>query len=72
MRLIDKKLPSLLVSKKGLITVSYVILSVVRKSCMQGWTQSVNKNGYYGEVQYWFRSGSGWSTSDCVYVAVSN
>jgi len=41
MTLIDKKSPSLLVSSKRPLTVSCVFLSVITKSCMEGWTKYV-------------------------------
>ena len=64
MTLIDKKSPSLLVSKKRPLTVSCVILSVITKIMHARMDKICEKNGYYGTVQYGFRSGC--STSDCV------
>ena len=69
MTLIDKKSPSLLVSQKHPLTVSCVILSVITKIMHARMDTICEKNGYYGKVQYGFRSGR--STSDCVFMLLS-
>ena len=69
MTLIDKKAPSLLVSQKHPLTVSCVILSVITKIMHARMDKICEKNGYYGTVQYGFRSGR--STSDCVFMLLS-
>ena len=67
--LIDKKSPSLLRSKKRSLTISCVILSVITKIMHERMETICEKNGYYGQVQYGFRSGR--STSDCVFMLLS-
>ena len=69
MTLIDKKLPSLLVSNKRPLTVSCVILSVITKIMHGRMDKICERNGYYGSVQYGFRSGR--STSDCVFMLLA-
>ena len=69
MTLIDKKLPSLLVSNKRPLTVSCVILSVITKIMHGRMDKICENNGYYGTVQYGFRSGR--STSDCVFMLLA-
>ena len=69
MTLIDKKLPSLLVSNKRPLTVSCVILSVITKIMHGRMDKICESNGYYGTVQYGFRSGR--STSDCVFMLLA-
>ena len=68
MTLIDKKSPSLLVYKKP-PTVSCVILSVITKIMHARMDKICEKNGYYGTVQYGFRSGR--STSDYVFMLLA-
>ena len=65
MTLIDKKAPSLLVSQKRPLTVSCVITKIMQARM----DKICEKNGYYGTVQYAFRSGR--STSDCVFMLLS-
>jgi len=69
MTLIDKKSPSLLVSNKRPLTVSCVILSVITKILHGRMDRICEKNGYYGTVQYGFRSGR--STTDCVFMLLA-
>ena len=69
MTLIDKKSPSLLVSNKRPLTVSCVFLSVITKIMHGRMDKICEKNGYYGTVQYGFRSGR--STSDCVFMLLA-
>ena len=69
MTLIDKKSTSLLVSQKHPLTVSCVILSVITKIMHGRMDKICEENGYYGKVQYGFRSGR--STSDCVFMLLA-
>ena len=69
MTLIDKKSTSLLVSQKRPLTVSCVILSVITKIMHGRMDKICEENGYYGKVQYGFRSGR--STSDCVFMLLA-
>ena len=69
MTLIDKKSTSLLVSHKPPLTVSCVILSVITKIMHGRMDKICEENGYYGKVQYGFRSGR--STSDCVFLLLA-
>ena len=68
MTLIDKKSTSLLVSQKCPLTAC-VILSVITKIMHGRMDKICEENGYYGKVQYGFRSGR--STSDCVFMLLA-
>ena len=55
--------------QKRPLTVSCVILSVITKIIHGRMDKICEENGYYGKVQYGFRSGR--STSDCVFMLLA-
>ena len=65
MTLIDKKKPSLEVSEKRPLTVPTLFLSVLTKLLHKQMDPICEEEGFYGTVQYGFRSGR--STTDCVF-----
>ena len=69
MTLIDKKEPSLDVAKKRPITVSSVMLSMVTKIVQKRMDSICEREGFYGPVQYGFRSRK--STVDCVFTILA-
>ena len=69
MTLIDKKASSLNVSDKRPLTVSSVILSVFTKVLHGRLDPICEAEGFYGEVQYGFRSGH--STTDCIFMLLA-
>ena len=69
MTLIDKKEPSLEVAKKRPITVSSVMLSMVTKIVQKRMDSICEREGFYGPVQYGFRSRK--STVDCVFMILA-
>ena len=69
MTLIDKKQPSLIVTQKRPLTVSCVMLSVITKVLHGRMDKICESKGYYGNIQYGFRSGR--STSDCVFMLLA-
>ena len=69
MTLIDKKEPSLDVAKKRPITVSSVMLSMVTKIVQKRMDTICEREGFYGPVQYGFRSRK--STVDCVFMILA-
>ena len=69
MTLIDKKEPSLEVSKKRRITVSSVILSLITKIIHKRMNKICEREGFYGSVQYGFRQKR--STTDCMLMILA-
>ena len=69
MTLIDKKEPSLEVSKKRPITVSSVMLSIITKIIHKRMNKICEREGFYGSVQYGFRQKR--STTDCVLMILA-
>ena len=67
--LIDKKEPSLDVSKKRPITVSSVVLSVITKIVHKRMNAICEREGFYGPIQYGFRQKR--STTDCVLMILA-
>ena len=67
--LIDKKKPSLLVGEKRPLTVPTVFLSVLTKLVHKRMDPICEEEGFYGSVQYGFRSGR--STTDCVFAILA-
>ena len=65
MTLIDKKQPSQLVSGKGPLTVSSVILNIFTKIVHKCMDKVCEEEGYYGPLQ------SGRSTTDCVFILLA-
>ena len=69
MTLIDKKQPSQLVSGKRPLTVSSVILNIFTKIVHKRMDKVCEDEGYYGPIQFGFRSGR--STTDCVFILLA-
>ena len=69
MTLIDKKTPSLEVSEKWPLTVPNLFLSILTKLLHKRMDPICEEEGFYGTVQYGFRSGR--STSDCVFAILA-
>ena len=69
MTLIDKKQPSLEVKGKRPLTVSSVLLNLFTKIVHSRMNPICEREGYYGPVQYGFRTGR--STSDCVLIILA-
>ena len=69
MTLIDKKKPSLEVSEKRPLTVPNLFLSVLTKLLHKRMDPICEEEGFYGTVQYGFRSGR--STTDCVFAILA-
>ena len=69
MTLIDKKEPSLEVSKKRPLTVSSVLLSVITKLLHARMNAICERENLYGIVQYGFRKQR--STTDCVFIIIN-
>ncbi len=67
--LIDKKKPSLVVGEKRPLTVPTVFLSVLTKLVRKRMDPICEEEGFYGSVQYGFRSGR--STTDCVFAILA-
>ena len=69
MTLIDKKLPSQLVTGKRPLTVSSFVLNLFTYSLKilhERMNRICEEEGYYGPIQFGFRSGR--STTDCVFI----
>jgi len=69
MTLIDKKEPSLEVSKKRPLTVSSLLLSVLTKLLHERINLICERENLYGIVQYGFRKKR--STTDCVFIIIN-
>ena len=69
MTLTDKKKPSLYVSGKRPLNVSSVIMNLFTKIIHQRTDKISEEEGFYGPIQYGFRSGR--STADCVFILLS-
>ena len=69
MTLIDKKEPSLKVSKKRPLTVSSQIQSVITRLLAQRMDKVCERERLYGSTQYGFRSGK--STTDCIFLLLA-
>ena len=69
MTLIDKKEPSLEVSKKRPLTVSSLLLSVLTKLLHERMNVICEREDLYGIVQYGFRKQR--STTDCVFIIIN-
>ena len=69
MTLIDKKEPSLEVSKKRPLTVSSLLLSVLTKLLHERMNLICERENLYGIVQYGFRKQR--STTDCVFIIIN-
>ena len=69
MTLIDKKEPSLEITKKRLLTVSSVILSVITKLVHKRMSVVCEIEGFLGLTQYGFRKQR--STIDCVFLLLA-
>ena len=69
MTLIDNKKPSLDVAKKLPITVSSVMLSMVTKIVQKRMDSICEREGFYGPVQFGFRSRR--SIVDCVFMVLA-
>ena len=69
MTLIDKKLPSQVVTGKRPLTVSSVVLNLFTKIIHERMDRICEEEGYYGPIQFGFRSGR--STTDCVFILLA-
>ena len=69
MTLIDKKEPSLEISKKRPLTVSSVLLSVITKLLHERMNLICERENLYGIVQYGFCKQR--STTDCVFIIIN-
>ena len=69
MTLIDKKQPSQLVTGKRPLTVSSVVLNLFTKIVHERMNRKCEEEGYYGPIQFGFRSGR--STTDCVFIPLA-
>ena len=69
MTLIDKKEPSLLVSKKRPLCVTSTLLSVLTKIVHSRMDKVCEQQGFYGSAQYGFRKGR--STTECVFMLLA-
>ena len=69
MTLIDKKEPSLEVTKKRPLTVSSLILSMVTKLLHKRMSAVCKRGGFLGSVQDGFRKQQ--STTDCVFLLLA-
>ena len=69
MTLIDKKQPSQLVTGKCPLTVSSVVLNLFTKIVHERMNKIWEEEGYYGPIQFGFRSGR--STTDCVFILLA-
>ena len=69
MTLIDKKGPSLEITKKRLLTVSSVILSIITKLFNKRMSAVCEREGFLGSTQYGFRKQR--STTDCVFLLLA-
>ena len=69
MTLIDKKEPSLEITKKRPLTVSSVMLCVITKIIHARMNIICEREGLYGIIQYGFRKQR--STTDCVFIILS-
>ena len=69
MTLIDKKKPSLEIQNKRPLTVSSIFLSVIAKLIKKRMDPICEEQGFYGSVQYGFRSER--STTDCVFIILA-
>jgi len=66
---IDKKKPSLEVSEKKPLTIPNLFLSVLTKLLHKRMDPICEEEGFYGTVQFGFRSGR--STPDCVFAILA-
>ena len=69
MTLIDKKEPSLEITKKRTLTVSSIILSIITKLVHKRMSSVCEREGFLGAAQYGFRRQR--STTDCVFLLLA-
>ena len=69
MTLINKKKPSLEIQNKRPLTVSSIFLSVIAKLIKKQMDPICEEQGFYGSVQYGFRSER--NTTDCVFIILA-
>jgi len=69
MTLIDKKEPSMKISKKRPLTVSSHLLSVLTKLLARRMSKVCEREGFLGSTQYGFRKGR--STMDCIFLLLT-